>query len=433
MLKTASTNEAMRANASARHSRLGLISWALYDWANSAYATVIQTFVFAPYFTRKVASDEGVGWMLWGTMLGIAGTLVALGGPVVGAVADQGGRRKPWILGFTLLCVTTTALLWFVQPLPAFVWPALLLVGLGTLGIEFAVIFYNAILSRLAPAGHLGRWSGWAWGLGYAGGLTCLAIALIPWFGLDPSSTLHARFAAVFVAVWYFVFALPMFWFTPDEPGTGKGLRQAVHDGLRQLRDSIRAARRYAAILRFLIARMVYLNGLATLFVFGGVYAAGSFGMTEREILLFGIALNITAGLGAFGFAWMDDWLGSRRTIILSLVGLLISGALILVVESPRWFWAFGMLLGVFVGPAQAAGRTFLARTAPEPLQNEFFGLEALSGKATAFLGPILVGWIAYWTGSQRLGMSTILVFFIAGFVLMLTVPGEGKRVRKMA
>lgn len=251
----------------------------------------------------------------------------------------------------------------------------------------------------------------------------------ISWNALDPVQPVRLTF--VFTAVWYLVFALPLFFFTPDKRGTGKGQRQAVRDGLRQLRDSFRAARRYTPIFRFLLARMVYMNGLATMFAFGGVYEVGTFDMTERDVVLFGIALNISAGLGAFAFAWVDDWIGSKRTILISLIGLLVLTTLILMVKSSVWFWALGIPLGIFFGPAQAAGRTFLARVGPEHLQNELFGLESLAGKATAFLGPLLVGWITYWTGSQRLGMSTILVFFAAGFALLLTVRGDSRTAEK--
>jgi len=173
---------------------------------------------------------------------------------------------------------------------------------------------------------------------------------------------------------------------------------------------------------------MLYSDGLATVFAFGGVYAAGTFPMSEQEVLLFGIALSATAGLGAAGFAWVDDWIGGKRTILLSLAGLIISATLILLVEASALFWACGLLLGVFVGPVQAASRSLLARLAPESLQNQMFGLYALSGKATAFLGPLLVGWVTYWAGSQRVGMGTILGFFVVGFVLMLRVPAAEKR-----
>jgi UMF1 family MFS transporter len=412
----------------------GLVSWAFYDWASSAFATIIQTFVFAAYFTRHVAENETVGSVQWGNTLSAAAIVVAIGGPILGAMADQAGRRKPWIAGFTALCVGATALLWFVRPSLEYVWLAMLLVWLGTIGEEFAAIFYNAMLPSLVGSDRLGRWSGWGWSLGYAGGLVSLVVALFafvradhPWFSLDRTVAEHVRATFLLVAVWYLLFAIPLFLVTPDARGTGKGLARAARDGLRQLSDSIRQVRRYRDIIRFLIARMIYIDGLATVFAFGGVYAAGTFKMTEEEVLIFGIALNVTAGIGAALFAWVDDWIGSKRTILLSLVGVMVPATLILFVQSPTLFWAFGLLLGVFVGPVQAASRSFMARIAPEALLNEMFGLYALSGKATAFLGPLLVGWGTYLSGSQRLGMGTTIVFFVIGFLLMLNVPADRK------
>lgn len=415
-------------------SNVSLIAWALYDWANSAFAAIITTFVFAAYFTRQVAENETIGSAQWGNMLGLAGLVIAITGPLLGAVADQGGRRKPWIAVFTGLCVAATALLWLIKPDPAYIWLALLLVGLGTLGSEFAFIFYNAMLPGLAGHNHVGRWSGWGWSMGYAGGVICLIIALTVfiqsgqhWFGLDSTTAEPVRATFPLVAVWYLLFALPFFLITPDTPGSGKSFPQAVRAGVNQLRDSIRHVRRYRTLVRFLIARMFYIDGLATLFAFGGVYAAGTFNMTAQEVLLFGIALNITAGLGAVSFAWIDDWIGSKPTILLSLIGLIILGTLVLLVKSSALFWIFGLLLGIFVGPAQAASRSFVARAAPESMRNEIFGLFALSGKVTSFLGPLLVGWGTYLSGSQRIGMSAIVIFFCIGFLLMLTVPAAKK------
>ncbi|MGE0822077.1 MAG: MFS transporter [Candidatus Binatia bacterium] len=417
-----------------RISTAALVSWALYDWANSAFATVIQTFVFAAYFVRQVAADEVIGSTLWGNTLAAAGLVVAVGGPVLGAIGDQSGRSKLWTAAFSLLCIGATALLWFVKPSTAYIWPALLLVGVGTIGVECATIFYNAMLPKLVEPECLGRWSGWAWSLGYLGGLLCLVVALLAfvqegtsWFQLDGPSAQPVRMSFLLAAGWYLLFALPLFAITPEPASIEKPLSQAARDGLQQLWESIHHARRYKHILHFLIARMIYIDGLATLFAFGGVYAAGTFAMTEAEVLVFGIALNATAGLGAAAFAWVDDWIGGKRTILVSLAGLIVSATLILLVESSSLFWTFGLLLGVFVGPVQAASRSLLARMAPEQLQNQLFGLYALSGKATAFAGPLLVGWVTYWAGSQRIGMSVIIVFFCLGFVLLWRVPAAEK------
>ncbi len=408
----------------------GMLAWATYDWANSAFAALIQTFVFAAYFTRSVARDPVSGTALWGNTIGLAGIVIALGGPVLGAVADRGGRRKPWIGIFTLVAVVCTALLWFVRPSVAWMWPALGLVAVGTGATEFATIFYNAMLPSLAPPDRIGRWSGWGWALGYAGGLACLILALVvfihpahPPFGLSRANAGQVRATFVLTAIWFGAFSLPLLTLAPDAPGTGERLRQAVPDGLRQLAGTLRRVRAYRDIVRFLLARLLFIDALATIFAFGGVYAAGRFHMNEQQVLLFGIALNVSAGLGAWAFAWVDDRLGSRLTIVLSLLGLLFTAGGALAAGNATLFWTFGVLLGIFVGPAQAASRSWLARTAPPALRNEMFGLLALSGKATAFAGPFLVGWVTWLTGSQRVGLSTVLLFLAGGLLLMLGVP----------
>lgn len=408
---------------------VGLAAWALYDWASSAFAAIVQTFVFAAYFTRQVAADETTGTALWGQAIGLAGLGVALVGPVLGAIADQGGRRKPWLAAFTAVAVVATALLWTVRPEPSDLWPALVLVALASLAAELAGIFYHAMLPALAAPARTGRWSGWGWGLGYLGGLTCLSLALLgfvgddPWFPLGREQAEHVRATFLLTAGWFLLFSLPLLALTPDAPGSGKHPARAVRDGLRQLLDTLRRAREHGAILRFLLARMIFVDGLATLFAFGGVYAAGSFGMDERQVLLFGILLNVTAGIGAIGFGWIDDRLGPRRTILLALAGLTACGTAALLVQERTAFWVLGGLLGVFVGPAQAAGRSYLARAAPARMRNELFGLFALSGKATAFAGPLAVGALTAAAGSQRVGMSVVVLLFVLGFLLMLTVP----------
>ncbi|ABM20011.1 MFS transporter [Marinobacter nauticus] len=419
----------------APENKRALWSWALYDWANSAFFTIILTFVFAQYFSVSVIQDEVAGTRAWGNIVGIAGVVIAILAPILGAIADQSGRRKPWLISFTLLCVVSSAMLWTVTPDQSQFWTAALWVGLGTLGAEFAFIFYNSMLPDLARPERTGRWSGWAWGLGYVGGIASLVVALYGFieaegtlFNLDRDAAEHVRATFVLVAVWYLVFALPAFFFIPDRPSTGLSLGAATRAGLAQLKQSIAHVRQYRDIARFLIARMLYTDGLATIFTFGGVYAAGTFNMSPTEVLQFAIALNVTAGLGALGFAWIDDALGGRNTILLSLVGLGCSAFAILVVDGATAFWIWGMILGIFVGPLQSASRSHLARVAPPHLQTQMFGLFAFSGKATAFAGPLLVGWVTSVTDSQRWGMSTILLFLLIGFVLMLKVPATEAR-----
>ncbi len=417
-------------------SPIELISWALYDWANSAFFAVIQTFVFATYFIQAVAQNTTIGSTQWGNTIGAAGVVVALSGPILGAVADQFGRRKPWIIGFTLICIGATAALWFVQPGHDFVFLALLLVFLGTVGSECAIIFYNGMLPDLAPKQKVGRWSGWAWGLGYAGGLVCLLVALYgfvqaanPPFGLDAVPSGPVRGTFILVAAWYLLFSLPLFFKAPDTPRTHIGFLNTIKNGWQQLKHSIKEVKEYRHILRFLIARLVFIDALATVFAFGGIYAAGTFHMQASDVLLFGVGLNVTAGIGAACFAWIDDWFGSRLTMLISLGALIITTAAVLLVHTITWFWITGLILGIFVGPVQAASRTYMARAAPYHLKNEMFGLMAFSGKVTAFIGPFLVGWGIYFSGSQRIGMSVIVAMFIIGFFILLKVPrtkGQG-------
>jgi UMF1 family MFS transporter len=419
--------------------RRTVAAWCLYDWASNAWPTVVSSFVFAAYVTREVAPNPEVGTAWWGTGTALAGIAVAVLSPALGAIADRAGRRKPWVALFTVLTVAFALSLWTVRPEPGFLLQATILVSLGAVAFELTQVFYNATLRDVAPPGKLGRVSGWAWALGYAGGLLCLASCLVllvfpepPLFGLDPAASEPLRASMLLVAVWFAVFSLPFFLYVPDRPATGLSALDAAGAGLGQLVGSLkRIWSEHRTIARYLIARMLYTDGLNTLFAFGGIYAAGTFGMGFREILIFGIVLNVAAGLGALAFAWLDDWLGPKPTIQISLIGLIGFGVAALAVDTVTALYVTGCGLGLFIGPAQSASRSLMARIAPEALQTEMFGLYALSGKVTSFVGPALVGWVTLAAGSQRWGMATILAFFVVGLALLWPLPApEGQRRR---
>lgn len=407
----------------------GLFSWALYDWANSAYFVMIQTFIFAAYFTSSIAENETVGTALWGNMIGLAGIVIAIFAPILGSIADEGGRRKPWVFFFTIICVAGCSALWFAKPDSDYLWFALIMAFIATIGAELSLIFYNAMLPDLATSGNIGRWSGWGWGLGYAGGLVCLIVGYFGlyemgdvWFGLDSESLQNVRSTFLFTGVWYAVFSIPFFLQTPDMPSNKKPFAIAISDGFVSLKEGFRYLKSNSNITRFLIARLFYNDGLATIFAMGGVYAAGTFGFKTNEIFYFGIALNLTAGLGAYAFAWIDDKSGSKKTIVFSLVGLIIPVFAVLLVQSVNWFWVCGLAIGIFVGPVQASSRTLMGRLAPPENRSQMFGLLALSGKVTTFAGPILVGWITILMGNQRWGMGIILLMLLIGLLLMIKV-----------
>ena len=376
-----------------------------------------------------MAPSKEIGTAAWGYTISISALMVAALSPVVGAIADQTGPRKPWILGLSLLTIVASAGLWFVIPDPSILLVALILVGIGNFGMEFGQVFYNAMLADLVPERLVGRLSGWAWGTGYVGAIVSLALCLVvfvqadpPPFGLDPELAEHVRVIGPAIAVWFFVFAIPMFVLTPDVPSSGLPLIAAARAGLARLWSTARQLRRYSNILLFLIARMLYTDGLTTLFTFGAIYAAGTFGMDLAEVTMFGIALNVSAGIGAFVLAYYDDKIGPKPVIYLSLVCLIGFGLAALLVTSKEAFWIVGIGLGTFVGPAQSASRSLMARLSPADMRAEFFGLYALSGKATAFVGPAVLAWATLAFDSQRAGMATILVFFAVGLGLLVLV-----------
>lgn len=408
-----------------------IFAWCLYDWAMSAYNTVIGTFIFSVYFQRGIYGDEAAGAAAWAYAGAGAGLLVALLSPALGAVADRLGRRKPWIAVFTVATVVPTAFLWFATPDPGSIAFALTLVVLSTIAFEFATVFYNAMLPSVSPPAMMGRVSGWAWGLGYIGGLGCLAACLFLFVGvgdgLQPLIPLPreqsepVRATALVVAGWYFLFSIPLFVFTVDQPASGERVAEAVSRGLRDLKRTLLSLPRHGNMVRFLIASALYRDGLSTLFAVGGLYAAGAFGMSFGQILVFAIGLNVTGGLGAAGFGFLDDRAGSRTTVLISILGLIAFAGPLLLISDITTFIVLSLGLGLFVGPTQAASRTLLARLTPRGIETEMFGLYALTGKSISPVGPAVFG-LATELAGLRVGMATILVFWLAGGLLLLTV-----------
>ena len=413
----------------------GLVGWAMFDWANSSFTTLIITFVFATYFSQGIVGDPVEGQALWGYVAGISSFFVAVLSPIFGAIADSGGSRKRWIFVFSATCITATALLWFATPDRSSIVLAMVLVIIASIGFEFGIVFNNAMLGDIVQPDRIGRWSGWAWGIGYFGGLITLFIMLVafvqtdsPLFGIGKEEAANIRIVGPLVAVWFAIFVIPFFLFTPDRPVSSKPIGAHVREGISGLGHTLANLRQHGNVVRFMIARMIYNDGVVTVFAIGGVYAAGRFGMTTAELIQFGILLNVTAGLGAFGFAWVDDRKGSKKAIVYSVIGLIVASVGAVSAPSANWFWGFGAVLGIFVGPVQAASRSFLTHLAPPQLRTEFFGLYALSGKATAFLGPVAVAWVTSTSGNQSLGMATLIIFFVVGLGLLWTVKEPERR-----
>jgi UMF1 family MFS transporter len=407
-----------------------VLAWIAYDWAFSAFNTVVVTFVIATYFVQAIAPDPATGTAQWAATQATAGVVIALLAAPLGVLADLGGHRRALLSFFTLALSACTALLWFVRPGPADALLALVLVGVATFCSEITGVFYNAMLPELAPPGRIGRLSGIAWGAGYLGGIVCLGACLFglidpspPPFGLDAHAAEPVRATALFAGLWILVFGWPLL----ATAGGGGGLpwRQALSRGLSGLKATLRDAMADRTLLRFLAARMLYTDGLTTLFAFGAIYAAGQFGMDTKSVLLLGILLNLTGGIGAVIFAFVDDWIGPKPTILIALAALCGLATAILLVEQVATFWVLAMGLGVFVGPAQAASRSLMARLAPAEARNAQFGLFALSGRVTGFVGPAALGTVTAIFHSQRAGMAVIVLLLGGGGALLagLRVP----------
>ncbi|MDT0633262.1 MFS transporter [Rubrivirga sp. S365] len=410
-------------------------AWALYDFANSAFTTLVVTFIYATYFTQGIAANETDGTAQWSLAVTVTAVLVAVLSPLLGAYADATGTRKRLLFVTTALCIAATAVLFF--PERGDVAFALGVFVVANVAFELQNVFYNAFLPEIAPPDRIGRVSGLGWALGYVGGLLCMGVALVVFvqpdvapFGLDKATGANVRATNLLVAAWFALFSVPAFLTLrdprPEAPPERRGLLRST---LGEIADTAREIRQYRQIIRLLVARLVYNDGLVTVFAFGGIYAAGTFGFTFEEILFFGIALNLAAGAGAFVFGFVDDRIGGKTTILISLGALTVATLVAVLGQTPEALWAAGILLGIAAGPNQAASRSLLGRFVPGDKETEFYGFFAFSGKLTAFMGPLLLGQLTVAFDSQRIGVGSVVVFFVIGALLLLRVDeAEGVR-----
>ena len=430
------------------NSKRTIFSWSMYDFANQPFTTLVVTFIYGTFFTKVIAENEIVGTMLWSRGITITAIIVALLSPIMGAIADRGGYRKLYLIFWTWVSIIGALILWF--PVEGQVVFALTAFIIGNVGFEMGGVFCNAFLPEITTKKNIGRVSGYGWSFGYVGGLVALAIALllfvnpdIPIFNLDKTAHEHIRATNIMVALWFAIFSIPTFLYVNQEKRPKQKIKPMIIESIIQVRNTFRNVRQYKEMTKFLIARLIYNDGLITVFAFGGIYAAGTFGFSFQDILIFGIVLNVAAGLGAFMMGFLDDMIGGKSTIQISNVGLII--ACIIAVSAPdrdlfnitlpiigstlitgkSMFWLSGILIGIFSGPNQSASRSLMARFVPKDRENEFFGFFAFSGKATAFMGPFLLGVLTQIFESQRYGIAVVILFLIVGFILLRSVDED--------
>jgi MFS transporter, UMF1 family len=416
-----------------------VLAWGLWDWGSSAYNAVITSFVFGPYVVRGVVGDAQPGGLSANTWLGIsgfvAGLLVALIAPITGQRSDAGGHRRRNLAIWTALVVLTMLGLFTVRDDPAYLGIALVLLAAGAIFQEFAQVSYNAMLPQVSTPATLGRVSGFGWSMGYFGGIFLLLICYVGfiapdvgWFGVTSEGGLNIRVVAVFSAAWFALFALPVLFAVPELPPGPRVRRVSFFASYRLLVQDVRSlfARDRNAVW-FLLASALYRDGLAAVFTFGAILAVSVYGLDQSTVLVFGVVANVVAALGALGLGVVEDRVGPKRVIMISLVGLLVSCTVLLFVSGPTMFWIFGLLLCLWVGPAQASSRSFLARVAPPGREGEMFGLYATTGRAASFLAP---GLFALFSGlfSDRIGILGIALVLLAGAVALAGVAPPAAR-----
>jgi MFS transporter, UMF1 family len=448
------------------------LAWCFFDWAAQPVFTLITTFVFAPYFIALYASAQGsdtqqirdAAASSWGFMTGAAGLLLAFGAPLLGAIADESGRRKPWIVVFAVVSALGAFSLWWAAPgSQQGVMIGLAGAFIAIIGAEFATLFNNAMMPTLAPRERMGRLSGTGWALGYVSALLGLGLMLalfmttehgagattfaglnpLALFGLDPENYEGERLSGPFSALWFLVFLLPMLLLTPDVP-KGKPIGAAVRNGLSQLKAHLLALRGKPALARFFIANLFYQDALGAVFAFGGLFGAAVFGWGATEAGVLGIVIILAGIFGAVFGGVLDDLLGSKTVIagsillmltalfgILSigessiLFGLSVTGTAegdgLFAATTERFYLLCGILIGLVAGPMQAASRSLLTRLSTDEEIGRNFGLFTLAGKATAFLGPTLMALvIAAGYGTQAAVWPIAALFLLGLFFLML-------------
>tara|TARA_Y100001968_G_C19365121_1_gene722090 strand:- start:146 stop:1453 length:1308 start_codon:yes stop_codon:yes gene_type:complete len=418
-----------------------IIAWSMYDFANQPFTTLIVTFIFGKFFVEVLAKNEIVGTSLWSLGIAITAIFVSFLSPMLGALADSGGYRKIFLILSTYVCVLATIGLFFFQPHQVFQFGstdihvstiALMVFIIANIGFEFGTVFCNSYLSDLSTKNNIGRISGYAWGLGFVGGLLSLALSL----GLfDVSNNPdNVRYINLLVAVWFVVFSLPTFVYLTDRKPQ-KGLRRHVKSSLNAIISTFRNISSHKPIVKFLIARLFYNDALVTIFAFGGVYA-GHIGFDFLEVLILGVVLNISACIGSFLFGYLEDKIGVFRMLSITLWVLFFSVLLAFfaplfdcnrliclpdevqsIINPKILFWIAGIFIGLMQGPNQSGSRSLMARLTPESKKNEFFGFYAFSGKATSFIGPLFFGILTAAFGTQQAGLLIVVLFFLLGIL----------------
>jgi len=417
-------------NIEVKPSKRAVWAWALWGWGEHAYPTIIQTFIFATYivsaaFLLPGQTKDDLALQL-GIAVAIGGFVVAIIAPVIGQRSERSGRRKFWLLVNSAILIAIMIVSYWVTPTPSMFVFGLVLYALGFVVQEIALVNYYAMLKQVSTEKTIARLSGYAWGLGYVGGIVMLVIALVGFYGGHPwiGGTANAenyRWMFLLCGVWMAIFTIPMMIWMPEVPSESTQ-KLSIADSYREVWRQVVSLRKTSPqMLRFLIASAVYRDGLAGVFTYGAILGVTVFGLTNPPIA-FGIIASIVAGVGAMVGGFIDDKIGTKRTIVVALIGLIIAGSCVFIFAGfgPITFWVCGLTLSLFVGPAQASSRTYMARLAPKGREGEVFGLYQTTGEAGSYIVPAL--WVVTLTLAKAAGLPNFSLYGILAIVVVLAI-----------
>ena len=402
-----------------------IFSWCLYDFANSAFTTLIVTVAFSVYFKSYVCTPEQ-GDFLWGLAFSISMIFVALTSPIFGAIADFSANKKRYLIIYTLVTVICTSLLFFIQK--GNVLPGIILFIVANIGFEGGYAFYNGFLTEISTKENIGRISGYGWAVGYIGGLVSLLIAYpLIQGGFSADNVLNFRSSFPLVALFYIVFALPIFLFNRErrKPSHLPSGENYVTIGFKRLSSTLSHIRKYREVAKFIIASLIYTDAITTIIVFSSIYAVTTFNYSMKEVTLLFIATQLTAFAGSIIFGFIQDRIGGKKAIIITLILWAFVCFAAYLAATKLQFFIVAMVAGLGMGSNQSVSRGFMGLFIPKGKDAEFFGFYILSGKFGSVLGPFIFGLISYWTGNQRIAILSIVVFFIAGLVIMAFINEE--------
>lgn len=413
------------------HNRSRTAAWCVFDFANSAYTTLIVTVAYAVFFRDVVVNaKDNRGDELWGTATFISMALVALVSPIVGALADYSGRKKAFLIGSTLLTIAATTALYFVGPGDVALGMAMFIIG--NFGFEVGYVFYNAFLPEVSTPETVGRISGWGWATGYIGGLVCL-MAVKPLIShsykdaagaLDPAGISAYQLSFLLVALFYFVFSLPAFFLLKEAPpqGEARAISEYVMIGFRRVGETLRHLKHYKETAKFILASLFFTDGITTVIGFAGIYATTTMKFSSDELVWLFLVLNIAAFPGSLAAGYLADRLGPKKTLIATLLLWLVVVICAGTAETKAAFWGVAVGAAIGMGSTQAVGRSFMSQITPPSRSAEFFGFYVLSGKFASMFGPIIFGFVSSRTGSQRAAVLSLLPLFLLGLGYMMAI-----------